>query len=780
MLYIALVSGTFLSSHILKKQEKMNNLKTNQDSNKKPRYWLPCLSLYICLLLAVSLFATEKGYGVPNAKYIILMISDGQGAKNIEATNTYLGNTPSFQVDPAWTQLWVSTFPYGGSYDTTQAWTNFNYVKNGWTDSAAAASALYTGVKTANGRVAVTHDAEDRLFSIGELAKILDKAVGAVTTTSVSDATPGAWTSHNDSRINGYAIADEAFFGNPNTTGLPSNLLYGGGHEQSLPSVDVLIGGRSIDYVSSAILDKLRVESGQPGKHLLVERQAGQDGGSIFLNAAINSDTTKLVGLFDHVFHNADDSGFDPENPTLADSTNAALIVLNRNPSGFVLMVEGGAIDWGAHANDMNHMIGEQIDFYNAVQAVISWVEDPTNDSSWANTLVIITADHDTGYLTAGVGIFPDVPLGNVNDTTLSLEKIYNGSGGRRASWIDSDNNGYIDATETVYWVWNSNTHINTLVPLSARGPGADLFADFIAGNDTVRGNYIDNTDVYTVMDMVIGGSDGCPDDPGKLEPGICGCGVADSDSDGNGLLDCEESDECPDDAFKTKPGICGCGVADTDLDGDGTIDRQDTDDDNDGVHDWEEQGPDGNDQNYDGNHDVISDSLQNNVISLNTYDDQNYITLESPAGTSFSNCIVVDNSSSSNALIDREFSYGLFDFRLNGVNNGSSTIITLHLSAGTTIDAYYKYGPTPNNPTKHWYNFLFDGHTGAEIGGDVITLHLVDGMRGDDDLTANGIIFEFGGPVMAANSVQGTNETVISSDDSCFVGTLRHYHSGD
>jgi alkaline phosphatase len=373
------------------------------------------------------------------------------------------------------------------------------------------ASALFSGYKTQNGRILVSQDAGSRLFSIGEVAKTVGKAVGAVTTVPVSHATPGAWTSHNNDRGNVYAIADEAFFGDPNTTGLPSNTYYGGGYGLTFPTVDVLIGDRRADYVNSAIRDKLAIESGQPGKHTLVERQVDQDGGNILLNAANDPDTIKLAGLFDQVYHNADGLGFDFENPTLAGSTNAALIVLSRNPNGFVLMVEGGAVDWAAHANNMDQMIGEQIDFYNAVQAVIDWVDDLSNDSSWANTLVIITADHETGYLTANLDTFPDVPLDNVvNDTTLALEKIYFGSEGRRASWDDIDVDGDIDPNETVYWVWNTGSHSNSLVPLSARGPGADLFADFIAGNDTIRGAYVDNTDVYSVMDMVLGGSDEC------------------------------------------------------------------------------------------------------------------------------------------------------------------------------------------------------------------------------------------------------------------------------
>jgi hypothetical protein len=68
--------------------------------------------------------------------------------------------------------------------------------------------------------------------------------------------------------------------------------------------------------------------------------------------------------------------------------------------------------------------------------------------------------------------------------------------------------------------------------------------------------------------------SDGCPNDPNKIAPGICGCGVSDVDTDGDGTPDCH--DGCPTDPTKVAPGICGCGVADTDTDGDGTPDCND------------------------------------------------------------------------------------------------------------------------------------------------------------------------------------------------------------
>jgi hypothetical protein len=85
----------------------------------------------------------------------------------------------------------------------------------------------------------------------------------------------------------------------------------------------------------------------------------------------------------------------------------------------------------------------------------------------------------------------------------------------------------------------------------------------------------VDQRDASPESDL---STDGCPDDPMKEEPGICGCGVADTDSDGDGTPDC--NDGCPGDPMKTDPGGCGCGVADVDADGDGSLACDDCDDD--------------------------------------------------------------------------------------------------------------------------------------------------------------------------------------------------------
>jgi predicted secreted protein len=172
---------------------------------------------------------------------------------------------------------------------------------------------------------------------------------------------------------------------------------------------------------------------------------------------------------------------------------------------------------------------------------------------------------------------------------------------------------------------------------------------------------------------------------------------------------------------------------------------------DNDGVPDHEEQGPDGNDPNYDGNGDGSADWQESNVVSIHTFDRQHYVTLESPAGTVFQSCESLDNPSPGSAPADVHFPCGFFGFVVDGIGLGGSTTVILHLPAGSLIDTYWKYGPTPGNAAPHWYQFLYDGQTGASISGHVVTLHFGDGERGDNVVALDGMIIEPGGPGLAA-----------------------------
>ena len=149
------------------------------------------------------------------------------------------------------------------------------------------------------------------------------------------------------------------------------------------------------------------------GPYLLVEKPAD------FLNLIKDTGASKVFGLVQN--RNglkpgpADGSGEASKSPTLKDLTQGALRVSSRKP-GILLMVEGGAIDRGHHLNDLNLAIGETLGFQDAVQAVVDSIENPRNTrGGWDNNLLIVTADHETGYLAGsnpkGRGSFPAMSI---------------------------------------------------------------------------------------------------------------------------------------------------------------------------------------------------------------------------------------------------------------------------------------------------------------------------------------------------------------------------------
>ncbi len=172
---------------------------------------------------------------------------------------------------------------------------------------------------------------------------------------------------------------------------------------------------------------------------------------------------------------------------------------------------------------------------------------------------------------------------------------------------------------------------------------------------------------------------------------------------------------------------------------------------DTDGIPTTEENGPDGTDPAYDGNSDGIPDGNQPHVASFHTADGENYVTLAAPDGTLLSGVQALPAPDNGTFPHTTYFPYGLFRFTVTGVTPGGATVVQLFLSGETTIESYWRYGPEPGDPTMHAYEFMLDGGTGAEIAGHVVTLHFIDGRRGDDDLDGgNGVIVDDGGPTAA------------------------------
>jgi len=195
------------------------------------------------------------------------------------------------------------------------------------------------------------------------------------------------------------------------------------------------------------------------------------------------------------------------------------------------------------------------------------------------------------------------------------------------------------------------------------------------------------------------------------------------------------------------------------------------SDGDIDGVPDPVEQGPQGSDPNYDGNKDGMSDSHQGNVASCHTHDRKHYVTMA--CSEPMSGAAAVEKPAAAGSPSAVEFPYGFFEFAIHVLNPGDTTKMIIHLPVDAKPNTYYKYGPTPTEPTDHWYEFMYDDQTltGAEISGNVVTLHFVDGQRGDDDLTANGTIVDQGGPGVTSTSTTSSS----SGGGGCFIATAAY-----
>ena len=246
------------------------------------------------------------------------------------------------------------------------------------------------------------------------------------------------------------------------------------------------------------------------------------------------------------------------------------------------------------------------------------------------------------------------------------------------------------------------------------------------------------------------------------------GDGIDDSDegtgdTDGDGIPDNEDTDSDGD-------GIDDEVEGNVDTDSDGTPDFQDPEADGDGVGDDVENGA-ANDG--DGNNDGTPDRLQSRVTTLMNSDETDYVTFESPEGTTLADVQAIDNPSPDDIPEGSTLTHGLYEFTINNVDPGGSVELTLYLPEDAQPDSYLKYGPTPDDETDHWYDFVYDGVTGAEIDGNVITLHFVDGDEGDDDLTQNGVVIDAGGPMVDSGGAPDSGDYGPMGGGGCFVSGL-------
>lgn len=168
------------------------------------------------------------------------------------------------------------------------------------------------------------------------------------------------------------------------------------------------------------------------------------------------------------------------------------------------------------------------------------------------------------------------------------------------------------------------------------------------------------------------------------------------------------------------------------------------SDQDGDGLNDiTESNGPNNGDANQDGGR----DAAQPNVASLPDGGKGDYVTLVSPPGSLFSGVHTASAESIAGVTDGLEFPLGLVGFQVEGVPASGQCDVVLHPTQLFDWESYYKYGSLPDSATATWYSFVYDGTSGAEIDDTAITLHFLDGDRGDDDLIKNRIILDLGGP---------------------------------
>jgi hypothetical protein len=170
----------------------------------------------------------------------------------------------------------------------------------------------------------------------------------------------------------------------------------------------------------------------------------------------------------------------------------------------------------------------------------------------------------------------------------------------------------------------------------------------------------------------------------------------------------------------------------------------------------------------------------EDNVLEFPAYDGTSQMILESPEGTCLESVEPVENPSPINTPDGVEFPYGFVRFAVTDIEPGESIVVTLTLEPGADVNTYWKYGSTPDNPEPHWYEFLYDGTTGAVFSGNIITLHLVDGLRGDSDLTANGTILEPGAPGIGAIPGDLDDDGDVDGNDRVILITSLRKCSGD
>jgi len=324
---------------------------------------------------------------VPQIRNVILLIGDGLGAPATQAA------------------MLVSSYPLNIERCTFTGFQKTSSSDNVITDSGAAATALATGTKTRNGSIGVDSDGNP-VKTILEIAEEHGLSTGLVSTSSITHATPASFISHQASRFDYESIAMDFL-----KTDI--DLFIGGGYDHFGKRTDHL------NLIDSLIFRGYEVDT--------------------TMEQVVNSLSDKIAGFVAHM-HNP--YRLNGRGDMLPSSTLKAIGVLDKCKAGFFLMIEGSEIDWAAHSNDADILIDETLDFDKAVGIALDFARID------GQTLVIVTADHETG----GVSISG----GDMNNHKVTLS-------------------------------FSTTGHTGNMVPVYSYGQGAEKFKGIYENTDIFR-----------------------------------------------------------------------------------------------------------------------------------------------------------------------------------------------------------------------------------------------------------------------------------------------------
>ena len=335
---------------------------------------------------AAVMLLTLSSAWAQQVKYVFYFIGDGMGVNQINVTETYLA---ALKGKIGFEPITMSSFPVVGMVNTYSA-------TNGVTDSAAGGTALASGKKTKNGAIGVLEDLETPCTSIAVWAQRAGAAVGIATNVAITHATPASFYGHQRDR----------------------NMYYEMGKDLCKSGFDFFAGCDFHKPYTKEGEPSLREQARQAGYTILTGgykeyQKKGRQAEKLIL---FQSDAQNEKLGSDHLPYALDQ---DKNDLTLEQITRAGInYLMSKQKNGFFFQIEGGMIDYACHRNDIGCAIGEVLDMDKAVKVAYEFYEQHPDE-----TLIVVTADHETGGISLGRGPY-ELHLDQLRHQQISVNKL--------------------------------------------------------------------------------------------------------------------------------------------------------------------------------------------------------------------------------------------------------------------------------------------------------------------------------------------------------------------